>query len=556
MKKYLILMIYFVFYGILQGTTITVDIEGTGDYTSIQEGINASSDGDTVLVYPGRYFENTDLDGKTITLASLEITTGNRDYIHTTIIDGNQTGCCVAVHNGEGEGTTIQGFTLTNGIGFLDGTRRYGGGIYISLSVVSIVNNIIENNVARIGGGIQAGQSIVSFAGTIIRFNQASKWGGGLASWGLYFPLNFSYSNRCNIYDNFAPIGLDFHNSLGTGVSTDVIVDTFTVSDPFGYELYQGDSSYIQNYDDMEFDVLHYKYERVGADLYVSPEGDDCNSGLSFDEPLQTISHAMQIISADAENPRTIFLDEGVYNCQDNNQKFPILMKSYVSIVGESDETTIIDLQDNHSGFMLDINTLPVYEIRNMQIINGSAEISSFPNYILIYIINPLSTSEPVLFENIILRNNDYNWLASIGRTHLTLRNVQLIDNSSNGDTATSAVYYSNFLTSQAPSCSFTVENCKVSGNQPSHFLISSSQAVDFDNLQANIVSSEFSSNTYYNNGSLTYPVTFAIVGREKMTMNIVNCTFANNELTGSYIASAPVSIESGVRAEIMNSIF
>ena len=40
------------------------------------------------------------------------------------------------------------------------------------------------------------------------------------------------------------------------------------------------------------------------------------------------------------------------------------------------------------------------------------------------------------------------------------------------------------------------------------------------------------------------------------MTMNIVNCTFANNELTGSYIASAPVSIESGVRAEIMNSIF
>ena len=81
-------MIYFVFYGILQGTTITVDIEGTGDYTSIQEGINASSDGDTVLVYPGRYFENTDLDGKTITLASLEITTGNRDYIHTTILVG------------------------------------------------------------------------------------------------------------------------------------------------------------------------------------------------------------------------------------------------------------------------------------------------------------------------------------------------------------------------------------------------------------------------------------------------------------------------------------
>jgi len=106
MKKWFIIFICFVFYGILPGTTIVVDIEGMGDYTSVQEGINASNDGDIVLVYPGRYFENTDLNGKTITLASLELTTGNADYIHTTIIDGNQTGCCVAVNNGEGEGTT------------------------------------------------------------------------------------------------------------------------------------------------------------------------------------------------------------------------------------------------------------------------------------------------------------------------------------------------------------------------------------------------------------------------------------------------------------------
>jgi len=57
MKKSLIMLIGLLLIGVLQGTTITVDIEGTGDYTSIQEGINASADGDTVLVYPGRYFE-------------------------------------------------------------------------------------------------------------------------------------------------------------------------------------------------------------------------------------------------------------------------------------------------------------------------------------------------------------------------------------------------------------------------------------------------------------------------------------------------------------------
>ena len=91
MKKVMFLFIIMLVIGLLNSTLIMVDIEGTGDYLSIQAGINASSDGDTVLVYPGRYFENTDYIGKTIAVVSLEMTTGNRDYIHSTIIDGNQT---------------------------------------------------------------------------------------------------------------------------------------------------------------------------------------------------------------------------------------------------------------------------------------------------------------------------------------------------------------------------------------------------------------------------------------------------------------------------------
>jgi len=355
--------------GVLQGTTITVDIEGTGDYTSIQEGINASADGDTVLVYPGRYYENTDLNGKTITLASLEMTTGDPEYIHTTIIDGNQTGCCVAVHNGEGEGTEIHGLTLTNGIGFLNGTRRYGGGLYIRDSYSNIVNCIVRYNSARIGGGILVSGGIVYLEGTTVRNNHASKSGGGLGCTRLTSSLEFSFDNRCNVYDNHSPYGWDIYDAFdaNVGMVTDIILDTLSVENVFGYNIYQGDSSYNQNYEGMEFDVLHYKYSRVEEDIYIAPDGDNRNSGLSFYEPLQTISHAMQIISADVDNPRTIYLDEGVYDCQNNNQQFPILMKSYVSLVGESEETTIIDLQGSRSGFLLDINPLPVYEIRNMQ---------------------------------------------------------------------------------------------------------------------------------------------------------------------------------------------
>ncbi|MDO9578254.1 MAG: hypothetical protein Q7J16_10250 [Candidatus Cloacimonadales bacterium] len=61
----------------LQSVTWHIKLDGTGDFTTIQEGINASVNSDTVLVYPCTYFENLDFNGKNITLCSQELTTGN-----------------------------------------------------------------------------------------------------------------------------------------------------------------------------------------------------------------------------------------------------------------------------------------------------------------------------------------------------------------------------------------------------------------------------------------------------------------------------------------------
>src|SRR4051812_24854050 len=63
------------------------------DYPTIQAGINAASNGDTVLVAPGTYFENIDFKGKGITVTSSNAA--------VTTIDGGSKGPAVSFKSGE-----------------------------------------------------------------------------------------------------------------------------------------------------------------------------------------------------------------------------------------------------------------------------------------------------------------------------------------------------------------------------------------------------------------------------------------------------------------------
>jgi len=146
-------------------------------YTTIQGAINASSDGDVVLVQPGIYYENINFNGKGITLGSLELTTGDTSYISQTIIDGNQSGSVVLFINGEDSTAIITGFTLTNG------NSLNGGGIYCNLNSSPVIrNSIISNNSAEDGGGINChnGNCSPLLINLTIKQNNASDDGGGI----------------------------------------------------------------------------------------------------------------------------------------------------------------------------------------------------------------------------------------------------------------------------------------------------------------------------------------------------------------------------------------
>ena len=73
---------------ILTALALAGTINIPADYPTIQEGIDAASPGDTVLVQPGTYVENINYNGQNIVVGSLTLTTGDSAYISQTIIDG------------------------------------------------------------------------------------------------------------------------------------------------------------------------------------------------------------------------------------------------------------------------------------------------------------------------------------------------------------------------------------------------------------------------------------------------------------------------------------
>ena len=96
----------------LSAVTRIVDISGAGQYTSIQTAVSASSPGDTVLVFPGRYIERVLIQTSGIALVSLEAVTSDPSFIDSTIIDGNNSLGGLTVMT-EKVDIVIRGFSFT-----------------------------------------------------------------------------------------------------------------------------------------------------------------------------------------------------------------------------------------------------------------------------------------------------------------------------------------------------------------------------------------------------------------------------------------------------------
>ena len=183
-------------------------------FATIQMGINAAGDGNTVHVAAGTYVENINFNGKNIALIG--------EDKETTIIDGStRNGQAFKIYDGS-DNAVLENFTIDRG-----GPTSCGGSNNASIVVSdasptlrnlkiidsksrsiefinssSLVESVEISNggiVSCDGGGIRAYQSDITLESVLIEYNEGGQGGG----------VYFEYSSRIRGYaqDLFIPLG-------------------------------------------------------------------------------------------------------------------------------------------------------------------------------------------------------------------------------------------------------------------------------------------------------------------------------------------------------------
>jgi len=178
------------------------------DYPTIQQAINEAAEaGDEIIVAEGEYNEAINFLGKAIWLHSA-------DGPEVTIIDGEGLDTSVVTcASGEGPGTTLEGFTITNGVGTLVEDDRYGGGMYNVDSSPTVSNCIFATNDVDpsahwgYGGGMYNDSGDPTVIGCTFIANTAPTSGGG-----MYNRHSDATVTGCTFAGNIAESGGGMYN--------------------------------------------------------------------------------------------------------------------------------------------------------------------------------------------------------------------------------------------------------------------------------------------------------------------------------------------------------
>jgi hypothetical protein len=167
------------------------------DYPTVQAAIDASVDGDTVLVSAGTYAERIDFLHKDITVEGVEDQS-------SPILDGGGVGVVVAMATDPGETPVFRGFTVRNG--------GDDGGIDTSGGPALIEYNTVTGNFFCDGGAVEAAFSSATIQENLIWGNEQQGCSGGVGGGGI----SLRGAGTVSVLDNV--IALNSHGSRGGGI--------------------------------------------------------------------------------------------------------------------------------------------------------------------------------------------------------------------------------------------------------------------------------------------------------------------------------------------------
>jgi hypothetical protein len=254
------------------------------DYPTIQGAIDASQHGDVIIVRAGTYFENIDFTGKNITVES-------ESGPDSTVIDGNQSGAVVMLHNYESSSTVLEGFTLTNGTGEFYNSYSWGGAIFCWSSSPVIRNNVITGNWAELGGAICCDQGASpAITGNIIKTNIAEDRGGAIYCDNDSNPAivkNLIFQNEVTLSSG----GAIYSKYSSPTISGNTILDNFAHTHGAGIYLTYGspvieNNTILLNYSDSGGDCGGGVHSRGGSPVLtgnvIGNNAGGNGGGLSF----------------------------------------------------------------------------------------------------------------------------------------------------------------------------------------------------------------------------------------------------------------------------------
>jgi len=180
--------------------TLVVDAAGSGDYLTIQAGLDAAASGDTVLVHPGTYtgeFNRAlDFQGKALLLTSSAGAT-------ETIIDCQGADRAFFFHSGEDSASVVHDLAVVNGSEICGGavycedsgarfvdvaffaneSAKFGGAIYASGARTIVLDGctFVNNSITGSGGAVYVGSMTDAIIrGCTFASNDAGVYGGAL----------------------------------------------------------------------------------------------------------------------------------------------------------------------------------------------------------------------------------------------------------------------------------------------------------------------------------------------------------------------------------------